>query len=238
MTEKMSYKQKLWTSWAFTLLVFDMELALSLWLSLSLSFLIHRCIIIIWICVMSHVHPSVWPAFSLAWQKLLLDITHKLTSCCCFFFFIPAMLIDTIDFYHFIPLSLTWPCLGVTMLAERKLFWLHFWSGWNLMWWWRNLSWISETLACVWAFANSRLGIMIDSTEFYHLIIVQIPWTFSQGHNCVRKQNSLGCYFFHIFSQGICMKSSMVLQPVKFVKVQSVVKAENLTKWITQWILL
>ena len=44
-------------------------------------------------------------------------------------FFIPAMLTGTINFYHFLPLSVTLICLGVTRLAQSwqcKICWLHF----------------------------------------------------------------------------------------------------------------
>ena len=41
-------------------------------------------------------------------------------------FFIPAMLIGTIDFYHFIPLPLTLTLPGFTRSAQSKTSWLHF----------------------------------------------------------------------------------------------------------------
>ena len=40
--------------------------------------------------------------------------------------FIPAMLIHTIDFYHFIPLLLTLILAGATRSAQSKTYWLHF----------------------------------------------------------------------------------------------------------------
>ena len=41
-------------------------------------------------------------------------------------FFIPAMLIGTIDFYHFLLLSLTLTLCGVKRSAQSKTYWLHF----------------------------------------------------------------------------------------------------------------
>ena len=40
--------------------------------------------------------------------------------------FIPVMLIGTIDFYHFMSLSLTVTLAGVTSSAQSKTAWLHF----------------------------------------------------------------------------------------------------------------
>ena len=41
-------------------------------------------------------------------------------------FLIPAMLIGTIDFYHFIPISLTLTLAGVTRSAQSKTSWIYF----------------------------------------------------------------------------------------------------------------
>ena len=71
---------------------------------------------------------------------------HKLLK---HFFPIPAMYIGTIDFWHFIPLSvaliLAW---GHKVSIKQNLLTsfspkLFNWSVWNLMWCWRNSSWTS-----------------------------------------------------------------------------------------------
>ena len=62
---------------------------------------------------------------------------------------IPAMLIGTTDFYHFIPLSLTLTLPGDYKISAKQSLLASFfhtfciWSGWNLMWWWSSSSWAS-----------------------------------------------------------------------------------------------
>ena len=64
-------------------------------------------------------------------------------------FFIPAMLIDTIDCYHFLPLLLTLALPGGHKVSGKQnllasFSWILFiWSGWNLAQCWSNLSWTS-----------------------------------------------------------------------------------------------
>ena len=57
-------------------------------------------------------------------------------------FFIPVLLIGTIDFYHFIPFSLT-----LTLPGGHKVSFifstLFIRSGWNLIWRWSNPNWTS-----------------------------------------------------------------------------------------------
>ena len=63
--------------------------------------------------------------------------------------FIPALLIGTIDFCHFIPLSLTLSLPGAHKGSMKQNLLGSFsptlciWSGWNLMWWWSSSSWLS-----------------------------------------------------------------------------------------------
>ena len=88
-----------------------------------------------------------WPAGHLAWQKLVtLDITRKLFN----HFLMLPMSVGTIDFYHFIPLSLTLTSTGgrkvsakqnLLALFSRTLFDC---STWNLIWCESNLSWTSR----------------------------------------------------------------------------------------------
>ena len=61
--------------------------------------------------------------------------------------FIPPMLVGTIDFYHFILLSLTLTLHGDHKVSAKllnsfspTLFFI--WWRWNLMWWWISSSWI------------------------------------------------------------------------------------------------
>ena len=71
-----------------------------------------------------------------AWQKFQCWTIHTnfLTV-----FFIPAMLIDTFDFNHFIPLSLTLTLLGGHEVSEKQNLLASFsrtlfnWSNWNLI---------------------------------------------------------------------------------------------------------
>ena len=56
-------------------------------------------------------------------KNLALDIAHKLLN---HFFFIPAMLVGVIDFYNFMPLSLTFTLPGVTRSVRSKTYELHF----------------------------------------------------------------------------------------------------------------
>ena len=69
---------------------------------------------IVWICVMSRVCLAGWPSFVA--KTLTLDRSFQPT------FLILAMLIDTINFYHFIPLSLTLTLLwGHKVSAKQNL---------------------------------------------------------------------------------------------------------------------
>ena len=56
-------------------------------------------------------------------KTLTLDITRKPFN---HFFFIPAMLIGTIDFHHFIPLLLTLTALAGHKVSAKQTSWLHF----------------------------------------------------------------------------------------------------------------
>ena len=85
---------------------------------------VHRVLIhmsIIWIYVMSCVQLFGWPSC----MEKNFDIGFYLQT---FqpIFFIPTMLIGTIDFYHFMPLSLTLTLPRVTRSAQSKTCWLHF----------------------------------------------------------------------------------------------------------------
>ena len=59
------------------------------------------------------------------------------------------MLVCAVDFYHFIPLSLTWTLSWFHMVSTKQNLLASFsctvfiWSGWNLMSWWSNSSWKS-----------------------------------------------------------------------------------------------
>ena len=59
------------------------------------------------------------------------------------------MHIGTIDFYHFIPFSLTLTSPGGHKVSAKKYLLPEFfptlfvWSGWNFMWWWSSLNWTS-----------------------------------------------------------------------------------------------
>ena len=74
----------------------------------------------------------------------------------------PAMLIGTVDYYYFIPLSLTLSLLGGHKVnAMRNIlasFSCTFFNslGWNLLGYWSNPSWTSwyHMLACIWTFRN------------------------------------------------------------------------------------
>ena len=89
-----------------------------------------------WIHVMSCICPA-----GMA-KNLTLDITHKL-----FNQFVSYLLIGTIDFYHFILISLTLTLpLCHKVSAKQNLLasfscTLLIWSGWNLMWCKSNSSW-------------------------------------------------------------------------------------------------
>ena len=56
-------------------------------------------------------------------KTLTLVITRKMSD---HFFIIPAMLIGTFDFYHFIPLSVTLTLPGLTRSTRNKTYWLRF----------------------------------------------------------------------------------------------------------------
>ena len=76
------------------------------------------------IYVMSCVCEAGWPASYpvCATKKLTLYITRKLWTQ----IFIPSMRIGTVDFYHFILLSLTLTVAGVIRPGQSKACWLHF----------------------------------------------------------------------------------------------------------------
>ena len=77
---------------------------------------------IIWIYVMSRVRPVGRPSSCMA-KTLTLDIMRTLFIQ---FRFMPAMLIGTIDVYHFIPLSLTLTLPGGQKVNAKQNCWLHF----------------------------------------------------------------------------------------------------------------
>ena len=95
------------------------------------------------ICVISHGQPagcclSICPPV-LCGKNFTLHLPCKLLSQT----FMPTMLVGTIDFYHFIPLSITLTLTGGHRLAQSKIFWLHFlmlfnWMLWSFEWWWSN----------------------------------------------------------------------------------------------------
>ena len=119
-------------------------------------------------------------------KTLALNITRKLFFQ---FFFHTSHAYRHIDFYHFIPLSLTLTLPGVSRSAQSKVSWvsteqkpLHTfnWSGWNLIWCWRNLGWTSWYY--FWALLNKtreittdlltasksfNLGMRLDITKIY-----------------------------------------------------------------------
>ena len=110
--------------------------------------LIHMSII--WICVMSCLCLAGWltgwpvgQPTSLCGKNL--NVGHY-TQTVQPDLFMPAMFIGTIDFYHFIPLSLTlnlpWNhkvSMKQNLLASVSPT-LFIWSGWNLVWWLSNSS--------------------------------------------------------------------------------------------------
>ena len=61
-----------------------------------------------------------WPSVCLAWQ--ILNVGHHVQTFYPDFFVIPVMLIGTIDFYHFIPLSVTLTMAGGhTVCAKQNM---------------------------------------------------------------------------------------------------------------------
>ena len=94
-----------------------------------------------WIYVLSHVHLVCRPS-----GKNYNVWRYMETS------FIPAMLIGTIDFHHFMPLSVAF---NLTLAGGHKVsvkqnlltpfsHTLFNWMGWNLIWWW-SISLLSES---------------------------------------------------------------------------------------------
>ena len=69
---------------------------------------------------MSRVRLAGWT--SCMHKLLTLDITSKFFN----HFFMPVKIMGTIDFLHFIPLSLTLTLPGVTRSAQSNIFWLYF----------------------------------------------------------------------------------------------------------------
>ena len=96
-----------------------------------------------------NVRPAGWLAGYLAWQKRLRWTLHFSPN-----FFIPAMLIRTIDFCHFILPSLTFTLPGGHKVSTKQNPFTSFsctlltWSDWKLMWWWSNSNWTSRD--CFW----------------------------------------------------------------------------------------
>ena len=109
-----------------------------------LVFLIH--VSIIWIYVMSLVHLSDQMARWLTWHGKNFNVGHY-TQTFQPNFFTPAIHIGNIDFYHFIPLSLTLTLCGghkvntVQNLLASFSHTLFSWSWWNFMWHWSSSSW-------------------------------------------------------------------------------------------------
>ena len=104
--------------------------------------------------------------------------------------FIPAMLIGTIDFNHFILLSLilTLPA-GHKVIAKQNLLasfstTLFIWSGWNLMLWWSNSSWTSWDYFRVRFIETSGITAVLQTlsknfivclhSDFYELILFKL----------------------------------------------------------------
>ena len=97
------------------------------------------------IYVISCVHQSGgW--LSYVAKTLTLDMTHKLITN---FFHTHAMLTDTVDFYHFMHLSVTLTSAGGHKVGGKQnllasFSWTLFnYSEWNMIWHWRNSFWVS-----------------------------------------------------------------------------------------------
>ena len=91
-----------------------------IWKQQKYNFWVHMSIV--WIYVMSHVCPA-------SAQPSLVAKTFNIGHCTLTvqpIVFIPALFIGVIDFYHFMLLSLTLTCPGVTRSAQIKTYWLHF----------------------------------------------------------------------------------------------------------------
>ena len=147
----------------------------------------------------------------------MLDITKRPTI-----FFTPPMRIGIVDFYHSTPLSMTLTLPGDHKIsAKQNLSSLHFltlfsWKGWNLIWCWSNLSWISKTflwdllkqLLFYWVRQKTyvgmhsvicesirfKLGMMTDTIALYILILLLLIWSLIQDHRRPRKQKN--CFWF------------------------------------------
>ena len=97
----------------------------------------------IWIYVMSCVQPASWPAIL---RGRNFNTGHSMQTFQSLFF-IPAMLIGTIDFYHFLPLSLALTLPGSHKVSAKQNLLASFfctlfsWSEWNEIWSWSNSSW-------------------------------------------------------------------------------------------------
>ena len=68
------------------------------------------------------VHVCHWPAILLGKNFIVVHYMQTVQPN----FFIPAILIGTIDFYHFIPISLTMTLPRGYKVSANKTFWLHF----------------------------------------------------------------------------------------------------------------
>ena len=98
----------------------------------------HRSMIhisIIWICVISRVRLGPRPSVMLV-KDFNVERCIRLYSQ----FFIPTMLIGTIDFYHFIPLSVILTMVGGHKVSAKQNLLASFsctpliWLGWKLIW--------------------------------------------------------------------------------------------------------
>ena len=78
--------------------------------------------------MMSHVCSSVLHGKNLSVRNYMQNIQPDWS--------IPAMLIGTIDFYLFIPFSLSLTLSGITRSAQSKTYWLHFLAHFHLIRMW------------------------------------------------------------------------------------------------------
>ena len=106
-----------------------------------IGFIFSHTVHLIWLpsTILYHFH---WP-----WPHLL--VTRSVQSKTNWLHFLTHCSSDLITFYHFIPLSLTLTSpAGHKISAKQNLLasfshTLFIWLGWNLMWWWSNVSWTS-----------------------------------------------------------------------------------------------
>ena len=123
----------------------EMVIHKSIW-----SLLVFNHMSIIWNHVMNHGCPAGQPVVLCGKNFNIGHHTQTVQPS----FYIPTMLIGTIDFNHFIPLSLTLTLPGGHMISAKENLLAVFsptlficW-GWNLMLWWSNWSWRSWD--CFW----------------------------------------------------------------------------------------